>query len=104
MHAAAAAIMWAFLTVAQATGAPADQRDLYDATHVAGTIAVINGSSSFQMSSGLVVFMHRGTVINPRGIKLRACFRLHGTCSDPFVKLAAKGHNRSVRLRRAAHR
>jgi hypothetical protein len=70
MRGLAAAIVLGLFTLGTANAQ--SPRDLYDATHIAGTIAVMTSNSSFQMSSGLVVFMHRGTVINPRGIKLRA--------------------------------
>ncbi|MBV8602352.1 MAG: hypothetical protein JO359_12375, partial [Candidatus Eremiobacteraeota bacterium] len=77
----AAAGLWIVLTLGPlaALAQPSDQPpppgpalergDRWSASHVAGVISTIQGSS-LQLDNGRVVFMHRGTVINPTGTKL----------------------------------
>jgi hypothetical protein len=42
----------------------------YAGRHIVGRVVAVNGSS-FQIANGRVVFMHRGTVINPVGRPIR---------------------------------
>jgi len=47
-----------------------DRGDRWDASHVSGVIATIQGSS-IQLDNGRVIFLHHKTVINPTGTKLQ---------------------------------
>ena len=46
------------------------QGDSWSASHTAGVISTVQGSS-LQLDNGRVVFLHHGTVINPTRTKLR---------------------------------